>query len=172
MRSCFTFASLVLVAGASVQAALVPFSPPTALNVVTYNPTTGNITIDTTVAATNVTGFRFGDTLPGAPGDIFAGGDAATFPAGSFSTTDSATVVSYASVSGGFAPGVYNLGNIAMTGLTEADLLASMADANTYYLGAATANVKQDWRVQVVPEPTTLGLLAVLMLSGRRRRRE
>jgi hypothetical protein len=72
---------------------------------------------------------------------------------------------------------VQDLGNIALPGLTVADLLAELSGLpgavdETYYT-AQTPTGRQAFDLVVVPEPGTLGLAAIAgvgLLAGRSRR--
>jgi len=139
-------------------------------NKMVYDPATGNVTLDTTVVGANVTGFKFLDVLADGK-DVFAGSQSVTFPPGAFSTKDDNTTVSYASLSGGFSPGVWDLGNIALQNLTQTELLDTFSTADTYYLDASQGNIKQDWDLVVVPEPGALALLTLGGLAALWRRR-
>jgi hypothetical protein len=108
--------------------------------------------------------------------NIFAGAAAPAFPAGGFSTTDTDTKVGWATVSTRFS-NIQDLGNIALPGLTAADLLLELAGLpgavdETYYT-AQTPTGRQAFDLIVLPEPGTLGLAAIagVGLLARRQRR-
>jgi len=138
-----------------------------------YNNTTGDIKIDP--FGFNVSGFNLQDNLADAT-NVFAGSAAPTFPTGGLSTTDSDTKVAWATTSS-FITTTVDLGNIAVTGLTAADLIlqlnnvaAPLTTNDTFYTAQGIIGRQS---LDIVPEPATLGLAAIagLGLFARRSRR-
>lgn len=132
---------------------------------IVYDPATGNVKINPN--GLTLGSFNLQDVIADGS-DLFAGAANPTFPANSFSTTNTDTKVAYASLSGGFAT-LADLGNIAILNQTYAQLVLTLAgpagSTSTSYtrVGIAGAN-NFDLVVTgaVAPEPATLAAIAGL----------
>jgi autotransporter-associated beta strand protein len=134
-----------------------------------YDATTGDVKIDPN--GNTMTGFDLWDSA----GNFFVGN--ATFPAGGTFTTDDATEKFW----GCFTPANYltaefDLGNIAPSGLSEADFLAALNNAASDTVWYKSGGGTYDFNSQYVPEPSSFLLLAagaaVGLLAAARRRRK
>ncbi len=144
-----------------------------------YNAATGDVKIDASAASVSIKGFNLQDTNAGDGFTLFSGAANPTFPANGLSTTDTDVKVAWATLSDSNAFIVQDLGNIALTGLTQQqvlDALAGIAGATdeTRYTIVGT-NVRQDFDFVYVaaPEPASLSiiLLGGMSVLGRRKRK-
>ena len=128
-----------------------------------YDPATGNVTLDASLApGAKITSFR----LLSSGGDLNAPG-VVVFPSANLFTTDQTTEIFWSDPNGvGFA-GLHNLGAILDSGLTLAQIQAALSGAT--YTGQLGTGVR-DLDITVVPEPGGLMVLAAGALAMARRR--
>ncbi len=148
---------------------LVVSGPPSSLlATVIYNPASGDVKIDPN--GNTMSGFRLRDSA----GNFFVAG--AAFPAGGAFTTDTAAEKFWSTFSSSsYLTSVFDLGDIAPSGLTDAQFMADMNNlsGDSVWTKAGGGSFNYNFTSVSVPEPATLALFGTgcLMAFGVVRRR-
>jgi hypothetical protein len=136
------------------QATLVSGAPSAARATVIYDPATGDVKIDPN--GNTMTGFDLYDSA----GNFFTGN--ASFPPGGAFTTDDATEKFWSCFTpANYLVATWDLGNIAPTGLTEAQFMSPLNNAAGDSIWFKSGGGSFDYNMRYVPEPSSIALLAV-----------
>jgi hypothetical protein len=146
---------------------LVVGGPPSSLlATIIYNSANGDVKIDPN--GNTMTGFRLRDSA----GSFFVA--SAVFPPGGAFTTDTAAEKFWSTFSSGsYLTSVFDLGDIAPSGLTDAQFLADMNNLSGDSVWTKAGGGSFNYNFTSVPEPATLALLllgGVGLARGRLRR--
>ena len=157
----------VYAAGSLAPMSVISGSPSAARATLIYDATTGDVKIDPN--GNTMTGFDLWDSA----GNFFVG--SAAFPPGGAFMTDDLTEKFWSCFNPpNYLVAVWDLGNVAPAGLTEAQFMAALnhaaGDSVWYKAGGGSFN----YNMQYVPEPSALILLATAMcgLLTRSRRKQ
>jgi hypothetical protein len=152
--------------GALSPASIISGPPSAARATVIYDPASGDVKIDPN--GNTMTSFRLKDSVA----NFFVAN--AAFPPGGAFTTDTAAQKFWST----FTPASYlvatwDLGNVAPTGLTEAQFTAALNNAAADSVWTLAGGGSFDYNITYVPEPGVVALTTMLGLGflARRRRR-